>query len=675
MLTPRILFVITALVALLSSGLYSEEVHQKVAILSSHGPRDVGYYIELRKNLYDAWSLRSLRFLGRASGLPLDEGHWFRSVATVLLILSSTLIFIGFFRRKLKRILYGLATSVLITFAFWIYLFSGVASLNQADMKGGHRVQDLIDVTTAWGTSTDIHWDWNQFTELWKDESIQPYTAVAWMGLPLGAEELEIESWLSKHRYLPILHLCIGANLPKMFHGPLFGDTVPHLGFSPDSPSSLLDPRTAEGREVSWQTDGQSRTSARIVPWGKHWILYIPNSLSPEETARLMDKGLSSLEGLAWGRLDLSQTVALRLDGPGSAINVHLKESRFQTLSAARWHGLAKELQALNASMTIGYSTGWVDDGDSKRGSLKVSGKPADRLAGKVHPSHLVSFEPSDGSAPHRYDLQASALLSNELFDLQALGTTHMSPDLSRWAKSDRRYDDANWYREFLTTEDLPFQQRSSEVQKDILKKSIHSFNTMTGSDPLILIPPGNSISWNTADLAFQSGFIAMADQHLVLKKNGNEVRRTRLIPAMNYRDLGALDHRSYPTMVVFRDKDFSESEIKIQHLLKSVLPEGSKFVNLRELVLQLESSPKLRMDRVKNQLILDWPATDLNLHKGKARDLSIQYKLSLPSRMKVTWDELKNVSGYLNHEEQGNTCIISYRLHEVARTVSLPYN
>ena len=650
-------------------------VETRVAVLSTHEPRDISYYTQLRQELYEAYSLRALRFLGRATGVYLDEGHWFQSIASTFLLLSSTLIFIGFFRRRIRRLCYWAASFSLIFFASWIFLFAGVASLNQADMKGGHRVQDVLDVTTVWGLEAEVIWDWNQFSEQWNSDQNQPFVAIAWMGLPLGAEELEIESWLSEHRHLPVLHICIGANLPKMFHQPLFGDTMPSLDWSQESPRSVIDPQTSYGREVSWQTQSSHPTSARLVPWDKHWILYIPTSLPPTTMARLMEKGMSALEGVTWGQVELSDTIALRLDDPGSSINLHLEPWRFPTLSASKWKGIAQELNDMNASMTVGYCPGWVDDGNTTRGTLKINGASATRVPGKVHPSHQVTYEPADGSPPWRYDLQAKALMGHEVFDLQSHGHTHISPDLTRWAKSPRRYEDFDWYREFLVTEDRPFKQRPADIQKTILKKSFHGYQEMVGKKPFLLVPPGHAVSWNTADLAFQSGFEAMAGRHLVLKEGETGVRRTRLIPAIDIKELEKLPTGPYPAMVLLHDKDFSDSPKTLKEMLAPLSSHGrNRFTNVETMVHQLRSAPKISVDTIKNLLHLDWPVPPAGLKSERNDHFPVRFKLHLPSGINVQWDDLKKLPGYVGHEFKRGAFFLTYHLHTKPRSVSLPF-
>jgi len=673
----KVYLIVILLAAVFIGGLKAEVVDVKVAVLSSHEPRDISYYTELRRRLYEASSLRGLRFVNRQTGLVLDEGHWFRSIASALLVLASTLIFIGFFKRRWRRVLYYSASTVLIIFVSWIFLFSGVASLNQADMKGGHRVQDILDVTTAWGIGTEVFWDWNQFTDTWEKEERQPHVVVAWMGLPLGAEELEIESWLSEHRHLSMLHLCIGANLPKMFHRPLFGDKVPTLDWAPGSPRSITEAGAAYGREVSWQIPDAHSTSAQLVPWGKHWILYLPTSLEPSSTARLLEKGMEALDDLIWGRLDMSKVIALRLDDPGSSINLHLEPWRFQTLPPERWEGIATELKNLQGSMTVGICPGWVDDGDESRGAVKVSGQMiTQRKAGTIFPTHKVIYTPSDGSKPWRYDLQAKALKTNSIFDLQSHGHTHVSPNLEAWATSERRYEDADWYREFLVTEHRPFQQRPIEVQKSILLKSIAGYRDMMGHDPSVLIPPGHAISWNTAYLAFEAGFEAMAGRHLVLRQGKDLVRRTRLIPAVDINELNKLSDAPYPAMILLHDRDFSDPAKKLTPMLEPLIKQGrDKFTNVNHLVHSLKSAPELKIDRIQNTLLLEWPSSSNLINPLQSNNPPIHFQIQLPSDVNIQWEKLNSIPGIIGVKSKGRQHVISYQLHDQARSVSLPFS
>ncbi len=160
----------------------------------------------------------------------------------------------------------------------------------------------------------------------------------------------------------------------------------------------------------------------------------------------------SALTPVAW--FDLTATMVLRMDDPGGAQNVFLREWTYPKLDISDWLALGAELGRQQARLSAGYVSGWVDDGDSRRGTLSVEGKEVARVPGTVYPSPWVEYRDLLGHVPgqvHDYRGEYAgiqALRRGGLVEVELHGFTHMHPDTAAWAASPDRYDEVQWYRE-----------------------------------------------------------------------------------------------------------------------------------------------------------------------------------------------------------------------------------
>ena len=612
-------------------------IRSKVAILVSHEPRDISYYTDLRRGLYEKWSLRLIRFVDRSLGFRMDGDELtFRLVAIVLLILFTSLVFFGFLFPSFRSYGYGCASFILITFIVWIAVFSGVATLNQYDMRGAHHVQTIIDVTTAEGMETDVFWEWQDFVDAWSEENVQPYTTVAWMGIPLGGEELQMETWLNEHKKVPILQLCLGANLPRSFHRPMFGISTPELTWAKGSARSICEREAAYGRTSMWQVSDEAQsmsTKASLVPWGENMILYARADVSWTSLSRLLRDGQAQLQHGAWGRNHLQGLAALRLDDPGSAVNAYLESWTFPALKPKAWEQVNQVLLDHQANMTVGYVPAWLDDGDESRGALTVNGEVlTSRPAGQVYPSQQVVYE--HALTKETYDLQTQAKTLAELsqVDLQLHGFSHITPEVERWLSAADKYENHDWYREFLVTESKPYSQRDWNVQVQLLERGQQWFSKAFSQQPSVMIPPGHAVSWDTGELVLKQGMLAMCGRHLVLG-SGNQAHRTRAIASVDMND-EPLPSENITQTLVLHDRDIHRGGVE---WLESSLTKWERagvrrFVSLSELLILLLSSPSISWESTARtqHVSIDVPALPAvllpKLNEGERLEFECQW-------------------------------------------------
>jgi len=155
---------------------------------------------------------------------------------------------------------------------------------------------------------------------------------------------------------------------------------------------------------------------------------------------------------VAW--LNFENTLVLRMDDPGGAQNVYNRGWSHPKLMESAWAHVGADLKQRDGRLSIAYVTGWVDDADPGRGSLRVAGKIPARKPGAVYDSPMVEYQDLAGHAPgtiHDYGSEyrgIQALRQHGLADVELHGHTHMHPDSFCWAQAPHRYESVSWFRE-----------------------------------------------------------------------------------------------------------------------------------------------------------------------------------------------------------------------------------
>jgi hypothetical protein len=226
---------------------------------------------------------------------------------------------------------------------------------------------------------------------------------------------------------------------------------------------------------------------------------------------------------VAW--VDFEHTLALRMDDPGAAQNVHLESWRYRQLDGPAWAAIGAELEARAARLSVGYVGGWVDDGDATRGTLTVGGRAVERQPGRVHPSPQVIYE-SPGDAPlagmHDYAGQYRALCSLQarmVVGIELHGFTHMHPDSQAWAAAPDRYEDVGWYRE-LGARALPF-LAALPPESHPLVVGMKELQRHFGERPSTLICPGDQWTHEAFDVALSLGLAAVSSYYYAFRHDG----------------------------------------------------------------------------------------------------------------------------------------------------------
>ena len=225
----------------------------------------------------------------------------------------------------------------------------------------------------------------------------------------------------------------------------------------------------------------------------------------------------------AW--LDLAGTLVLRMDDPGGAPNVHLRSWSYRRLTETEWEGIGELLRLRGAYMSVGYTPGWLDDGDADRGTLLVDGAEPVRTGGAIHPSARVVHVDRAGNAPGRVNDYTSEyrgierLREQGLVSVELHGYTHMHADAERWAAARDRYDEVGWYQEFTPESDAVLASRDAAGHPLALGDAL--LRKTFGVQSTTLVCPGDA--WTPATLrhALQIGLSLVSARGFALRHEG----------------------------------------------------------------------------------------------------------------------------------------------------------
>lgn len=223
---------------------------------------------------------------------------------------------------------------------------------------------------------------------------------------------------------------------------------------------------------------------------------------------------------VAW--LDFAGSLMLRMDDPGGAQNVHLRSWSYAKLGMMEWRAMIAALQRRNARVSVGYSAGWVDDGDVTRGLLYVDGRVQPRIAGQVYAAPRVQYHDRAGHTPgtwHDYVAEfhgIQAMRAAGVGDVECHGYTHMHPDTGRWAQAPDRYDTATWYREFSNATQATLACRAP--QEHPLALSLAALQRYFGVSPTTLICPGDQWTDEVLERALDAGLSLIGNYYTALR-------------------------------------------------------------------------------------------------------------------------------------------------------------
>ncbi len=612
-----------------------EIVHSKIAVICDAQIEDPSYYSDVRRQVYEGMNLRIIRGLYRYTGFKLDENTFTTFVLPfTFLTIACILIISGFVIQKIKFRCYLSATLSLFIFVFTLYLLSGIASLNQFDFKDNRSAQYFYDSFVYNGVDFDVYTNWDEFTEYWNasiKNNTQPYAAIAWAGMPYELGNNKVNYWLDSISTLPILHICIGPHLPGKFHNSVFPQGKAKLDWNEHSGKSICDKKSAYFRQAEW-SNGFNNATVGIYPWKNNSVFYAKPTISTEKFNKSITNYLNHYSKSCWIKPKLDHLVTLRMDDPGAAQNAYLESWRYPELTLKQWESISNTLQNSNAKMSIGYVSGWLDDGNSNLGELSFKDKKiTTRKKGQIYPSMDVKYTNKSSKISYDCKTQFEYLKSNKNFELELHGHTHITPDIDSWMNAKDRYSNANWYREFLNTQTFPYSQQPFNTQKDIIKESLNLFKKYSVPKPWTLIPPGHKVSYDTLAVVNQFNILFMSDYSISIMKK-NKPYRCNLIKT--YDGAKGNYHRAlkekYAMTMMIHDKDIAEFEPAwFSNLIKDL--KNKKIITLKELYFKLALCPKIKYFKKKNLLTLSFNANQRLVEYLKDKEYAFDFKYKMP--------------------------------------------
>jgi hypothetical protein len=313
---------------------------------------------------------------------------------------------------------------------------------------------------------------------------------------------------------------------------------------------------------------------------------------------------LGTRSPVAW--LDLERTVVLRMDDPGSAEAAYHRAWAHPRLDAEGWAALGNELGRRDGRLSVGYSTGWVDDGDTAAGVLEIDGRPARRVPGSVRPSVSVRYTDRAGVAPGRvHDLAAQAkaieaLRRRGVAEVELHGFTHMHPDRVRWSRASDRTSNVAWYREL----------GSSLPGIDPLRSALERFAVDWRARPTTVIPPGDEWSMETMNRALDLR-LDLFDSYYLAIRNSEQWWWSQHV-CSPYLDLAGDSWftAGLPVVGYFHERDVAlEGPAWFSERLDEWVAAGARrFIDFRELAVALACRPTIDLDHGTLNLDLGCP-------------------------------------------------------------------
>ncbi len=455
---------------------------------------------------------------------------------------------------------------------------------------------------------------------------------IKWIILTGPTEEYEIifmQKMASITRTSPILLICQApafADLPDVF-------TCYNTGVS------------HEGIKLEWKGSGIKKTWELSKPFQSLQLQFSPNHLVVCEldglpvivstnlgkgkmvtigfhpsTARDHDGSFTavlrhllvyeSLSPVAWYKWD--NTVILRMDDPGSLEVAYNEIYNTTKLTEEEWLIIGKELSKKNATMSLGYVSGWVDDGNPERGELKISGELISRKKGLIYPSSKVVYQksnPNFSSLTYDYESEyrgIQRLRHDGLVEVELHGYTHLHPDRQKWADADDRYNNTSWFREFGATavtflKDIPLQDHP-------FYSGINSIKKYFGTTPRVLICPGDEFT-NEVLIHVLSSELLMVSSYYLAIKTGEKLCWAQHICAPYLNEANSEWFKSgLPIVGYFHDFDISINGIKwfTENLATWQAAGARQFTDFRTIALALVHTISVHPSDNCYHLVLD---------------------------------------------------------------------
>ena len=379
----------------------------------------------------------------------------------------------------------------------------------------------------------------------------------------------------------------------------------------------------SSGRSLCWMGPGSAKSwscrnevNCSILDWKDDNSIWATLDSTPVVVARRVNRGVIATIAfhpsaacdqagaatalltrlLVWGTdiatawLDWAGTLILRMDDPGTAESIHHRIYSHPRLEHDEWARLGSSLERRRARLSIGYVSGWVDDGNQLRGVLTVGGRTPERVPGRVHPSPLVQYKAGTEEGRtvlHDYTSEfrgIQVLRRAAVAEVELHGHTHIHPDSESWAAAADRYESVSWYRELGRPASAVIAGRPADQHP--LALGIAALRRFFNSTPTTLICPGEQ--WTNAVLqrALELDLQLVGSYYLALRDGDRFCWSQRVCaPYLDQPDAAWFDG-GLPVVGYFHDFDIVRNGVEwFDRYLNEWQSQGAtRFIDYREL-------------------------------------------------------------------------------------------
>jgi hypothetical protein len=350
----------------------------------------------------------------------------------------------------------------------------------------------------------------------------------------------------------------------------------------------------------------QNHASGRRIQLGFH-----PSAASDQggECVGLLRQLMTfhPIHSRAW--YDWSGTMVLRIDDPGGAQNVYSRNWCYQELDRPAWSRIGRELAARDARLSIGYVSGWVDDGDARRGTLWLDGKVARRRAGAIHPSPRVHYQDHQGHRPGTesdYESEYRGirdLCGKGLTDIELHGFTHLHPDLQAWLVAPDRYDERGWFRDFSPSASSCLAKLAPEQHP--ICRGMRWIEAFFQTRPVCLISPGDEWTNEVLEQALRSQLQLVSSYYLAIRQDDRFLWSTHICAPYLDEPASHWFASGLPVIGYFHDYELATEGVDwLARNLDQWREAGARrFIDFREVAAALAT--ELSLERENNELTL----------------------------------------------------------------------
>lgn len=400
-----------------------------------------------------------------------------------------------------------------------------------------------------------------------------------------------------------------------------------------------------KGNPIAWSYQFGKGTN---YYFGLHGDLFLDKF---NEMHRLVRAAIEANSGYGMVSVDLENTIVLRLDDPGACSTDYLNNRKI--LEEGDWEKIGRILEDKRIPLSVMYTPGWVDDGDTECGTLVVDGKEKiEREAGVVYDSAQVKYTPlisKNGVYDHSSEFRGLKKLVEKGFaDVHSHGLTHLDPDYKRWSKAEDRNKDTQWYHEFYHVKDG--RPVKNEEQIEAMSASGDKILNLFGVSPLAFTPSGHRHDAECDLLARDAGYLIFsADYTGILKKN--ILIRNWKIPSLFFylKDPTLFAYKSgYPFIGVVHDYEIKKGFEKFEDIIQQWCNNGVKrFISMRDLIASLCTSIDVYYHAAESlmKVVISLPQTRTERLVSELVGAELHLRVILPERT-VRIENLLSVSG-----------------------------